>query len=65
MGYSVRVQKVDRPTSRSYYVNVPIALAEAIGIKKGERFEWQLEDRNTLIFSRVKPRKSLRASNLA
>ena len=65
MGYSVRVQKVDRPTSRSYCVNLPIALAEAIGIKKGERFEWQLEDRNTLIFSRVKPRKSLRASNLA
>ncbi len=63
MGYSVRVQKVDRPTSRSYYVNLPIALAEAIGIKKGEQFEWQLEDRNTLIFSRIKPRKSLRASS--
>lgn len=65
MGYRVRVQKVDRPTSRSYYVNLPIALAEAIGIKKAEQFEWQLEDRNTLIFSRVKQRKSLRASSLS
>ena len=64
MGYSVRVQQVNRPTSRSYYVNLPIALAEAIGVKKAERFEWQLEDRNTIIFSRVTSRKSLRPSSL-
>jgi hypothetical protein len=28
MGYNVRLQKVDRPTNRSYYVNLPVVLAE-------------------------------------
>jgi hypothetical protein len=45
---------VDREKSRSFYVNLPIVLAEAMGIQKGEVFVWRLEDKNTLIFSRLK-----------
>ena len=30
MGYPVKLQKVERPTNRSYYINFPTALAEAI-----------------------------------
>jgi len=52
MGYPVKIQKVDRPTNRSYYVNFPVALADAIGVKKGERFDWLLEDKNTLVLER-------------
>lgn len=52
MGYPVKIQKVDRPTNRSYYVNFPVALAEALGIKKGETFNWLLEDKNTLVLER-------------
>jgi antitoxin component of MazEF toxin-antitoxin module len=54
MGYLIKVQKVERPTNRSYYVNLPVALAEAINLQKGEQWEWSMEDKNTLIFSRVK-----------
>ena len=54
MATSVRVQQVDREKSRSFYVNLPIVLAEAMGIQKGEVFVWSLEDKNTLIFSRLK-----------
>ena len=57
MGYEVKIQKVERPTNRSYYVNFPVALAEAVEIDKGESFEWIIEDKNTLVFKRVKPRK--------
>jgi hypothetical protein len=57
MGYQVKVQKVERPTNRSYYVNLPVALAEAVEIDKGESFTWIIEDKNTLVFRRVKPRK--------
>ena len=39
MGYRVKLQKVERPTNRSYYVNFPAVLAEAAGARKGERFE--------------------------
>ena len=55
MGYPVKIQKVDRPTNRSYYVNFPVALAEALRIKKGEQFHWLLEDKNTLILERKNP----------
>jgi hypothetical protein len=54
MGYLIKVQKVQRPTNRSYYVNLPVVLAEVISLQKGEVWEWSMEDKNTLIFSRVK-----------
>lgn len=57
MGYSVKVQKVERPTNRSYYINFPVALAEAIGLQKGEQCEWLLQDAHTLILKRSPPAK--------
>lgn len=57
MGYRIKVQKVERPTNKSYYVNLPAALAEAIAVEKGEEFEWEIEDKNLLILKRVNPIK--------
>ena len=59
MGYQVKIQKVERPTNQSFYVNFPAAIAEAVSIEKGETMEWFIEDRNTFILKRAKPRKSL------
>lgn len=53
MATRVRIQRVERESSRSFYVNLPVVLVEAIGVQKGEVFEWTLEDKNTLIFTRV------------
>ena len=55
MGYLVKIQKVERPTNRSYYVNLPVVMAEAMAIEKGEEFQWVIEDKNTLILARTKP----------
>jgi hypothetical protein len=62
-GYSIKVQKVERPTNRSYYVNLPAVLAEALEIKKGEEMKWLVEDKNLLLLSRGqrKPPRKLRA----
>lgn len=60
MGYEVKIQKVDRGATKSFYVNLPAALAEAAGIVKGEAWEWSIEDLNTFVFQRSKPRKTLR-----
>ena len=60
MGYRVKIQKVQRPSSRSFYLNFPMALAEALDVKKGEAFEWSVQDRNTLIVKRVTPSKPKR-----
>lgn len=55
MGYLVKIQKVERPTNRSYYVNLPVVVAEALSIEKGEEFQWSIEDKNTLVLARLKP----------
>lgn len=60
MGYEVKIQRVDRGATKSFYVNLPAALAEAAGIVKGEAWEWSIEDLNTFVFQRKEPRKTLR-----
>jgi hypothetical protein len=64
MGYLIKVQKVERPTNRSYYLNFPVALAEAIDLAKGEQWEWSIEDKNTLVLTRKtkKTRRKLRSA---
>ncbi len=64
-GYRVKLQKVERPTNRSYYVNFPVALAEAMNMQKGEEFDWIIEDKNTLIFTRAVQLKKARLKNLS
>jgi bifunctional DNA-binding transcriptional regulator/antitoxin component of YhaV-PrlF toxin-antitoxin module len=63
-GYAVKLQKVERPTNRSYYVNFPVALAEALDMRKGEELLWIIEDKNTLILKRKKTRKPRTAPKL-
>jgi antitoxin component of MazEF toxin-antitoxin module len=64
MGYLIKIQKVERPTNRSYYLNLPVALAEAIDLAKGEEWEWSVEDKNTLVLTRKikKTRRKLRSA---
>lgn len=54
MGYLTRMQKVDRPTNQSFYINFPSALAQAMEVKKGEEFEWTIENKNLCLLKRVK-----------
>lgn len=54
MGYPVKMQKVERPTNQSFYLNFPSALAQALNIRKGENFEWIVENKNVLILKRMK-----------
>jgi hypothetical protein len=61
MGYEVKIQRVERGKTKSFYVNLPAAVAEAANIKKSEVWEWNIEDRNTFIFKRKNPLKSLQS----
>jgi antitoxin component of MazEF toxin-antitoxin module len=58
LGYNVKIQKVERPTNTSFYVNLPAAIAEAADVQKGEEMEWLIEDRNTFVLRRVRSRRS-------
>lgn len=57
MGYPCKVQKIGRESRSTYYLNFPTAVAEALEITKGEVFEWYVEDKNTLVLQRRKPRR--------
>lgn len=59
MGYKIKIQKVDRGNTKSFYVNFPAAVAEAVKIQKGEEMEWIIENRNTFVLKRIKPIKSV------
>lgn len=63
MGYCTKIQKVDRPTNQSYYVNLPSALAQSLEIEKGEEFEWIIENKNLLLLKRLKPAKQRALKN--
>ncbi len=53
MGYPTKVQLIRRKKgSDQYYINFPTALAEAIGLRKGEVIEWDIVDRAHLIAQR-------------
>ena len=62
MGYQVKIQKVERGATKSFYVNFPAALADACQIEKGEEMEWIIEDKNTFVLQRVKkqPNRTLK-----
>jgi len=57
MGYKVKIQRVDRKSTKSFYINFPAAVAEAAQLEKGEEMEWLIEDKNTFVLRRVKPQK--------
>lgn len=58
MGYKVKIQKVERGKTKSFYVNFPAAVAEACTLEKGEEMEWLIEDRNSFVLKRVKEAKT-------
>lgn len=63
MGYEVKIQHVQRQATSSYYINFPVAVAQAIEAQKGETWVWSIEDKNTLIFQRLKPMKNRKIPN--
>lgn len=59
MGYKVKIQKVYRGKTKSFYVNFPAVVAETCNLVKGEEMEWVIEDRNCFVLKRVKQTKSV------
>ena len=63
MGYKIKIQKVDRGVTKSFYVNFPAAVAESAQIEKGEEMEWLIEDRNMFVLKRTNTKKSILKKN--
>jgi len=61
MGHITKIQKVQRPTNKSFYVNLSSSIAEAINVRKGEKFEWLIENKNLLLLKRLRKKKSFKS----
>jgi len=59
MGYKVKLQKVERPTNRSYYVNLPVVIAETLSFNKGDTLEWNIKDNTTLLLHKISSGKTV------
>ena len=59
MGYKVKIQRVDRGNTKSFYINFPAAVAEAGQIVKGEEMEWIIHDKDTYVLRRIVKSKQL------
>jgi len=64
MGFVTKIQRVDRPTNQSFYVVMPVALAQSFELDKGEEFEWIIEDKNLLLLRRVEAKKKFSSKKL-
>jgi hypothetical protein len=62
MGSKVKIQRVERGKTKSFYINFPASIAEAGQIEKGEEMEWFIEDRDTYVLKRSVKSKSLLTS---
>jgi hypothetical protein len=67
MGYPAKVQLITRPSNLQWYVNFPNAVAQAIGLRKGETVEWEIESRSILVMVRTEatPARKLKKKGLA
>jgi len=63
MGYKIKIQRVERGNTKSFYVNFPAAVAEAGNIEKGEEMEWCIHDKDTYILRRINKGKPLIINN--
>lgn len=52
MGFPTKVQLIKRPGNQQWFINFPSALANAIGMQKGEVVEWELNSRDVLVLVR-------------
>ncbi|CAN5206795.1 hypothetical protein BH23BAC3_BH23BAC3_27560 [soil metagenome] len=52
MGYPTKMQLINRKASQQWYVNMPAAVAEAMGFQKGEVVEWIIDDQQHLVLKR-------------
>ena len=52
MGYPTKVQLINRKQSEQWYINFPVAVAQAMEFERGETVEWIIEDKGSLVLRR-------------
>lgn len=54
MGYKTKIQLIQRKDSQQWLFNIPVAIGEAMELKKGESLDLIIKGENCLIIKRVR-----------
>ncbi|MBT3407386.1 hypothetical protein HN415_01760 [Candidatus Woesearchaeota archaeon] len=52
MSLKCKIQLIKRTNSEQYFINFPTQVAQILELKKGEEFEWTLENNDTFKLKR-------------
>lgn len=55
MGCATKVQLIHRALSNQWYIDVPLAIAQAMEFEKGEVVEWEIKDKGHWVLKRSHP----------
>ena len=53
MGFPTKIQLIKRTASEQWYINFPLAVAQAMEFQKGEVVEWVIEDKQRMTLKRA------------
>ena len=66
MGYPAKIQLAGKPNNSQWHINIPNAVAQTLGMRKGESVEWEINSREILVVVRKEAtpsRKLLKAKS--
>lgn len=52
MGYKTKMQLIERRGSQQWLFNIPIAIGNALELRKGETLDLTIKDKNSLLIRR-------------
>lgn len=62
MGYPAKIQLAGKPNNPQWHINIPNAVAQTLGMRKGESVEWEINSREILVVVRKESTPSRKLS---
>ena len=63
MGFSTKIQLINRKASQQWYINFPSACAQMMDFEKGEIVEWVITENGDLLLKRDRKKNAGKNKN--
>jgi len=63
MGFSTKIQLINRKASQQWYINFPSACAQMMNFEKGEIVEWVITENGDLLLKRDRKKNAEKNKN--
>lgn len=62
MGFTTKIQLIQRKNSEQWYIFFPMAIARAMNFDKGEEVEMNIESKNEILLKRIRNKTPAKTS---